>query len=110
MGLNLSRTNSVKYYSSNRISSLIGNGLMTFIDEKTQLGDFFDDNEIVFYKDIEDLSKKLSFYKNNDSLRIKIAKNGQKKYFEYFNSKIISKYLIEKTFDINSKKKYLWDK
>ena len=110
MGLNLSRTNSVKYYSSNRISSLIGNGLMTFIDEKTQLGDFFDDNEIVFYKGIEDLSKKLSFYKNNDSLRIKIAKNGQKKYFEYFNSKIVSKYLIEKTFDINSKKKYLWDK
>ena len=110
MGLNLSRTNSVKYYSSNRFSSLIGNGLMTFIDEKTQLGDFFDDNEIVFYKGIEDLSKKLSFYKNNDSLRIKIAKNGQKKYFEYFNSKIVSKYLIEKTFDINSKKKYLWDK
>ena len=32
MGLNLSRTNSVKYYTSNRISSLIGNGLMTFID------------------------------------------------------------------------------
>ena len=61
MGLNLSRTNSVKYYSSNRISSLIGNGLMTFIDEKTQLRDFFDDNEIVFYKGIEDLSKKLSF-------------------------------------------------
>ena len=32
MGLNLSRTYSVKYYSSYRISSLIGNGLMTFID------------------------------------------------------------------------------
>tara|TARA_B100000315_G_scaffold148446_1_gene137310 strand:+ start:319 stop:2454 length:2136 start_codon:yes stop_codon:yes gene_type:complete len=110
MGLNLSRTNSVKYYSSNRISSLIGNGLMTFIDIKTQLNDFFDDNEIIFYKNIDDLSKKLSFYKNNDSLRIKIAKNGQRKYFDYFNSKIVSKYLIEKTFDINLKQKYLWDK
>ena len=36
MGLNLSRTNSVKYYTSNRISSLIGNGLMTFVDKKTK--------------------------------------------------------------------------
>ena len=110
MGLNLSRTNSVKYYSSNRISSLIGNGLMTFIDEKTQLNDFFDDDEVVFYKNIDDLSKKLSYYKNNNALRIKVAKKGQKKYFDYMNSKIISKYLIEKTFDIKSKQKYLWDK
>ena len=46
MGLNLSRTNSVKYYSSNRISSLIGNGLMTFIDRRTQLSDFFDDDAL----------------------------------------------------------------
>ena len=110
MGLNLSRTNSVRYYSSNRISSLIGNGLMTFVDVKTQLNDFFDDDEVVFYKNIEDLTKKLSYYKQNNSHRIKIARNGQKKYFEYFNSKIISKYLIERTFDINLKQKYLWDK
>ena len=110
MGLNLSRTNSVKYYSSNRISSLIGNGLMTFIDIKTQLDDFFDNDEVVFYKNIEDLSRKLSYYKRNNSLRIKIAKNGQKKYYKYFNSQIISKYLIEKTFDINLNQKYLWNK
>ena len=110
MGLNLSRTNSVKYYSSNRISSLIGNGLMTFIDVKTQLNDFFNDDEIIFYKSIEDLSQKLSFYKKNNSLRIKIAKKGQKKYFEHFNSKIVAKYLIEKTFEINLKQKYLWNK
>ena len=110
MGLNLSRTNSVKYYSSNRISSLIGNGLMTFIDVKTQLNDFFNDDEVIFYKSIEDLSQKLSFYKKNNSLRMKIAKKGQKKYFEHFNSKIIAKYLIEKTFEINLKQKYLWNK
>ena len=55
MGLNLSRTNSVKYYTSNRISSLIGNGLMTFIDIKTQLDDFFYNDEVIFYKNIDDL-------------------------------------------------------
>ncbi len=110
MGLNLSRTNSVKYYSSNRISSLIGNGLMTFVDDRTQLNDFFSDDEVVFYKNIDDLSRKLSYYKKNHHLRVKIAKKGQKKYFRYFNSKLVAKYLIDTTFGIKMKRKYLWDK
>ena len=39
MALNLSRINNVKYYSSNRIASLIGNGILTFVDANTQLND-----------------------------------------------------------------------
>ena len=39
MGLNLSRGKPTRYYTSNRISSLIGNGLLTFIDKKTYLND-----------------------------------------------------------------------
>ena len=34
MALNLSRGKPTKYYSSNRIASLMGNGLMVFIDQK----------------------------------------------------------------------------
>ena len=33
MGLNLSRGLPTKYYSSNRIASLMGNGLLTFINQ-----------------------------------------------------------------------------
>jgi len=108
MGLNLSRTNSVKYYTSNRISSLIGNGLMTFIDIKTQLDDFFSDDEVIFYKNINDLSEKLNYFKYNDILRKKIAKRGQSKYFEYFNNKVISEYMINKIFDLKTKNKFSW--
>ena len=110
MGLNLSRTNSVKYYTSNRISSLIGNGLMTFIDIKTQLNDFFDDDEVVFYKNVDDLSEKLNYFKKNDSIRKTIARNGRKKYFRFFNSTIIANYLIDKTFGLKFKENYLWEK
>ena len=110
MGLNLSRTNSVKYYTSNRISSLIGNGLMTFVDIKTQLNDFFDDDEVVFYKNVDDLSEKLNYFRENDDSRKKIARKGQEKYFKYFNSKLIAKYLVEKTFEIKTKQNYLWEK
>ncbi len=108
MGLNLSRTNSVKYYTSNRISSLIGNGLMTFVDQKTQLHDFFNPDEIIFYKNIQDLSNKLNYYKNNDNLRKKIALNGQKKYFHLFNSEIVSSYMLNKIFGIKALKKLKW--
>ena len=34
MALNLSRGPAAKYYSSDRISQLMGNGLLTFIDNK----------------------------------------------------------------------------
>ena len=110
MGLNLSRTNSVKYYTSNRISSLIGNGLMTFVDIRTHLNDFFSNEEVVFYKNVDDLSEKLAYFKKNDNLRKKIARNGQKKYFRYFNSNLIAKFLVEKTFQKRSKQNYLWEK
>lgn len=95
MGLNLSRGNPVKYYSSNRIASIMGNGLMTFVDRKVQMSDFFNSNEIVTYNNINDLAEKIKFYSKNDRLRIKIAKNGKKKYFKLFNETIISKYIID---------------
>ena len=52
MGLNLSRGEAIKYYSSDRFSQLIGNGLLVMIDEKTKLGNFFKKDEIVMYKNI----------------------------------------------------------
>ncbi|MBD1162610.1 glycosyltransferase [Pelagibacterales bacterium SAG-MED12] len=95
MALNLSRGKPTKYYSSNRIASLMGNGLLTFIDEKVCMSDFFKSNEIIFYKNINDLSDKINYYSKNNNLRKKIAMNGKKKYFKLFNEKRISKYIID---------------
>ena len=95
MGLNLSRGKPTKYYSSNRIASVMGNGLLTFIDEKVHMSDFFNNDEIIFYKNINDLSDKIKFYSKNDKIRKKIAKKGKKKYFKLFNETKISKYLID---------------
>ena len=110
MGLNLSRGKPIKYYSSDRIAQLMGNGLLTFIDQKTEFNDFFSKNEIIFYKDIEDLSYKLNKYKRDSKERKRIAKNGKKHYFKYFNSTIIADFIIDRTFYSGSKKKYLWEK
>ena len=94
MGLNLSRGKPTKYYSSNRIASIMGNGLLTFIDEKVAMQDFFNRNEIIFYKNINDLSDKIKFYSSKDNLRKKIARNG-KKYFKLFNETRVTKYFID---------------
>ena len=95
MGLNLSRGKPTKYYSSNRIASIIGNGLLTFIDKKVQMNDFFNKNEIIFYDNIDDLSDKINFYSKNEKLRKKIARNGKKKYFKLFNETNTCKYFID---------------
>ena len=97
MGLNLSRGKPTKYYSSNRIASLMGNGLLTFIDKKTQMSDFFKKNEFISYNNINDLSDKINFYKNNERIRRKIAENGKKKYFKLFDELKTTKYIIDKS-------------
>ncbi len=97
MGLNLSRGLPTKHYTSNRIASLMGNGLLTFIDKKTQLDDMFNKNEIVMYDNINDLTNKINFYKKNDRLRSKIGAAGRKKYFKLFNELKTTKYIIDKS-------------
>ena len=109
MGLNLSRGRPIKYYSSDRIVQLIGNGLLTFIDDKTFLNDFFSKKELVFYNNIDDLSEKMSKYKKDKKMGKKIAKNGKKKYLKFFNSDLVSEYILSKTLGYKSKKRIIWD-
>jgi glycosyltransferase involved in cell wall biosynthesis len=110
MGLNLSRGDPIKYYSSDRIAQIVGNGLLNLIDERTLYRDFFSDKEMIFYKDVDDLSSKILKYKNDDKDRKKIAEKGKIKYTKYFNSNLVADYIINNTFNKSyKKKKYLWE-
>ena len=110
MALNLSRGNPIKYYSSDRITQLIGNGLLTFIHKNTLYNNFFKKNEIIFYSDISDLSEKIQKYAKDDKQRKEIAKKGKLKYMKYFNSTVVAEYIINKTFNNKNKKnKYIWE-
>ena len=110
MGLNLSRGDAIKYYSSDRITQIVGNGLACLIDEKTQYRDFFSDNEMVFYKNINDLSEKISKMSHDEKLRKNIARNGKKKYMKFFNSNLVAEFIIEKTLGYKQKNKFYWGK
>ena len=109
MGLNLSQGKALKYYSSDRFAQLIGNGLLVLVDEKTKFNHFLNQNEIITYKNLSDLAKKITKYSNNDKLRKKIAKKGRDKYFKYFNSSLVAEFIVNRTFG-SSKKKYYWEK
>tara|TARA_B100001175_G_scaffold302864_1_gene297313 strand:- start:298 stop:2430 length:2133 start_codon:yes stop_codon:yes gene_type:complete len=108
MGLNLSRGTPIKYYSSDRLTQIAGNGLVTLIDEKTGYRDFFNDKEMVFYSNISDLSEKISKISKDEKLRKSIGKNGKIKYLKYFNSNLVSEFIINKTLNLKSKSRYIW--
>ena len=109
MALNLSQGKPLKFYSSDRIAQLIGNGILTFVEYETKLNKIFSNNEVVFYSDLIDLSKKIKKYSENDSLRIKVSKAGYKKYHKHMNSNIVAKYMIDKIFKHKTNKKYIWE-
>lgn len=108
--LNLSRGEPIKYYSSNRIVSLVANGIPTLMDEKIKFSDFFSNNEMIFYKDIYDLIDKVNYYKNNERKRVQIGINGKKRYFKIFNNRIVADYIISKTLGVKPVYDYIWDK
>ena len=110
MGLNLSRGKPLKYYSSDRIVQIIGNGLLCLIDQKTQLSNLIPSNCAVYYKDINDLAKKINFYKKNIKLMKKIASRGRKFYNKNYNSTIVSQYFIDITFSLKNRYNYIWNK
>ena len=108
MGLNLSRGKPIKYYSSDRIAQLMGNGLLTFIDKETKYNDFFNDKEMIFYKNTEDLSEKIIKYSSDTFSAKKIAKRGYLKYHKFFNSTLVAKFIIDKT--LGNKSRFYWEK
>ena len=110
LGLNLSRGKPVKYYSSDRIAQFMGNGIPTLINDQTFYRNFFNDSEVIFYKNNKDLIKKILFYKDKPKLLNKIGENGKNKYHKYFNNKLICDYIIKNTFEISYKKKFFWEK
>ena len=109
MGLNLSRGKPIKYYSSDRLVQIIGNGLLCFIDEKTQLQNLIPKTCAVYYKNLNDLTNKIKYYKKNPIKMKKIASNGKQFYNLKFNSTIVSKFIIDKSLNINKKNRYLWN-
>ena len=108
MSLNLSRGKPLKYASSNRIASYMGNGILTFINKKVKFQELFSKNEMLFYENENDLIEQIIDIKDDLQRINKISKNGREKYFRIFNNNIISESIISKSFETTPKNNYAW--
>ena len=109
MAINLNRGKPLKYYSSDRISLLMSNGLLTFLQNGYSYQDFFDDKiDAIYFNSPEELSEKIKYYSKNDKERCKIALNGKLKYFSLFENVLVAKYMVEKILNYNISNKLRW--
>ena len=76
---------------------------------KKRSTEIFNDKEMVFYKDINQLSEKILELSRDDKKRRSIAKKGKDKYMKYFNSNLVAEYIINKSLEVNNKKKFFWE-
>jgi glycosyltransferase involved in cell wall biosynthesis len=107
MALNISRGSYQNLYSSDRISSLIGNGLLVFISKKAKFEKLFTNKEVVFFNNKKDLTNKINYFSVNDKIRIKFAKAAYKKYHSHMNNLVITNYIL-KCVGLNNSKNPFW--
>ncbi len=108
MSINLNRRDDWKWYSSDRIAHLFGNGILTFMSDNGQMRDFFGDGDCVFYSDTRELIDKLFWYNDHDAERRRIAGNGREKYHRMFSGARVLKYMIETMFGEEYSQPYEW--
>ena len=101
MGLNLNSGKAMHLYSSDRISTYMGNGLLTFIDKAYGFDSIYKKDEFISYESDEDLIDKIIYYKSNLKEAKKIAEKGWDKSHRDFNSVNVCNYMINKTLDNN---------
>lgn len=108
MGLNVSKRSDIRLYSSDRMSQLMGCGLLTFIDRRTGFGEIFGPDELVTYAGIDELIERLDYYRKHDSERRRIAELGWRRAHTIFNETLVAQWIIDVTFDEPLSQAYVW--
>ena len=68
----------IKYYSSDRITQIVGEWSCCLIDEKLNIEIIFNNGDMVFYNNENDLSEKILRISRDEKLRRSIARKGNK--------------------------------
>lgn len=95
MGLSINRFENWKWYASDRITHLMGNGVLTFLYDGNQMQDFFSGREAVYFHTPGELAEKIAFYQAHDDARRAVAAAGRAKYHELFDARRVVRYLVE---------------
>ena len=93
--INYSRGKYKNLYSSDRISSLIGNGCFVLNENANKYYKIFNKKELINFKNKTDLVKKIIFFLKNEKARKNIAKNLYSKYHKLYSSKNTINYILK---------------
>ena len=110
MGLSINRFEGWKWYSSDRITHLMGNGLLAFQYDGNSMQDFFSGDETVYFHTPEDLAEKIAFYNSHDETRRVVASAGRRRYHRLFDAKRVVRYLVETLAGEAHSEPYEWAK
>ncbi|MEO3429941.1 glycosyltransferase [Pelagibius sp. CAU 1746] len=108
MGFSMSRPDNVYLYASDRMSQLLGNGLLTFVSRSTGFQDLFAEDQIAFFGDLEELVGKLDYFARHDTERRRVAEAGWRAAHSMFASHRIAKYILERSFAEPLSESYPW--
>jgi hypothetical protein len=108
MGLNLNRIEGHYLYSSARISQLMGNGLLTFIDRRGGYARFFDASTAVLFEGTDELLERIRHFHRDDAARRDVAARGRAYYQSHFSGQRVGQFMIETVFELPYSADYVW--
>ncbi|MCR5413331.1 MAG: glycosyltransferase [Kiritimatiellae bacterium] len=95
MGLSANRFENWKWYASDRITHLMGNGVLAFQHSGNSMQDFFSEKETVYFSSPEELAGKILWYNTHDAERRAVASAGRAKYHALFDARRVLSYMVE---------------
>ncbi len=108
MGLSLDRTDEHWLYASDRMNLYLGNGMLTFVRRDKGFEHLFDDDEVAFYADLDELIAKCRTFATDDKAWREVAARGYAKARRHFPGDGITRYMVEKTFDLPPSQDFDW--
>ena len=97
MGLNLSRRNDARLYSSDRIAQLTGNGLLTVTPGGGGLEELYSTDELVYFSDVANLVEQLHDLMKQPDRVTEMARNAWKKSHEEFSTAAVARFIVDLT-------------
>jgi hypothetical protein len=98
MGWALSRYSDQPWYASDRMAHMLGCGLLTLIDARSEFGQVYAEDEGVFYNGLEDLADRLAALLADDAQARAMAQRGWRKTWGVFDVGRVFAYLLDQLY------------
>jgi Glycosyl transferases group 1 len=99
VGLNLSRSEG-DLYASDRMAQFLGNGLLLTTDCRSGYDAYFNDEEMIFFSDIEELGDKIEWAVADDTRWRAMAERGRAKALATMEGRLVADFIMRMTFGL----------